>query len=433
MMTRVKRFFLSRSTVLTIILLALGAVTLGALVPQEFITDRIELEKWRSLHPTLSTLSDLLGLWHVYTTPGFAVILLLVCISLTISTGEQGKSAWAKTFKGTPGGEPVGYFPITQEHAICVLRALGYRQMSQATLRFIKNPWGYWGAFSLHLGLLVCIAASLLIALTQQRGSVDLVRGETQLAGAPWTGEERGLLAGSLVLPEPVRLDGLRLDYSNGSVKGVEATLFFGTDRSAGIMAKTAINTPLSHEGLTIYQGNEYGQAFLIEIRTQTGELSRAAYSIRFPARIDEAGYNEFRVPGEPRLMQAKYSPFASGKPLDPAEMPLTLRLMDNDRESARLTLRQGESGMLGGDRVALLDVRDWGRLIFVRLYGIEGVFAGFFLIVIGAALTYCMPPREAVIVAKGEEVFLSWRSQRFAELYREELENIRAGMGQER
>jgi hypothetical protein len=111
----------------------------------------------------------------------------------------------------------------------------------------------------------------------------------------------------------------------------------------------------------------------------------------------------------------------------------LTLRLVENGKESARLTLRQGESGMLGGKEVRLLEVRDWTRLIFVRLYGIEGVFAGFLLIVLGAALIYCLPPREAWLEENEGKIRLSWRSARFAKLYREELEILTDSMEKER
>jgi hypothetical protein len=425
MMTSFKRFFLSRTTILTLILLALTAVTVGALVPQAFITEKAQLDKWHSSHPALSLIADLFGLFHIYTTPGFAVILLFVCISLGLSTLEQGKSAWRRTLTSSPSSDPVGSYRISADSAIRILRKSGYFQTRSLSARFVKNPWGFWGSFSLHLGMLVCIAASLLITLTQQRASIDLLQGETHLPGAPWNTEERGLLANSLLLPEPVRFDTLRLSYSTDSVKSVVTELFFGVDQSTGSIAKTAINAPLFRKGLTIYQGNEYGHSFIAEISSGSETAAPVAYSIRFPAQIHKAGYNEFRITGEPRLLQVKYYPFADGKPLKPDEMPLTLRLVENGTESCRLTLRQGESGMLGNRTVKLLEVRDWGRLIFVRLYGIEGVFAGFLLIVIGAALTYCLPPREAWIEEKDGKVILSWRSVRFTELYREELEDI--------
>jgi cytochrome c biogenesis protein ResB len=433
MMTRGKRFFLSRSTVLTLIVLVLAAVTVGALVPQAFITEKPQLDTWHSSHPTLAPLAELLGLFHIYTTPGFALLLLLVCISLGLSTIEQGKSARRRTFNAPPPTEAVGSYQLSLTTAAGILRKSGYRQLSATAHRFVKHPWGYWGAFSLHLGMLVCIAASLLITVTQQRGSIELLQDETHLPGAPWLSEEVGLLAGTLILPEPIRFDRLKLSYSRDSVHSVESDISFGNDPSSGSAAKTAINAPLYRNGLTIYQGNEYGQSFLVTIDPQSSNQPPAAYSIRFPARLGEAGYNEFKMPGDTRLLQVKYFPFAKGKPLKNEEMPLTLRLVENGKESARLTLRQGESGMLGGKEVRLLEVRDWTRLIFVRLYGIEGVFAGFLLIVLGAALIYCLPPREAWLEENEGQIILSWRSARFAKLYREELEILTDSMEKER
>lgn len=96
----IKRFFLARSTVLTLIILVLGAVVVGYLFPQRFLLSPAGMDRWALDHPFLATLSRTLALDHVYTSPWFAVLLALFMVSLLFSTWEQFTRALRLTREG---------------------------------------------------------------------------------------------------------------------------------------------------------------------------------------------------------------------------------------------------------------------------------------------------------------------------------------------
>jgi len=190
-MSAVRRFFLSRKTALTLLCLALFAITLAALIPQPFVTPAAELETWRAAHPLVNRLAVFLGLYSIYTHPAFALILAGVMISLSFSTVDQFNIARRRTFGLGDDGKRLGGMqsPVNAEQAAAVFRALGYLQVGRGTAvrTLIRQPWGYWGNFLFHLGLVITIASSLLIALTQQRALLDLAVGELHQPTMAWS------------------------------------------------------------------------------------------------------------------------------------------------------------------------------------------------------------------------------------------------------
>ena len=426
----IKRFFLSRISVISFIALLLGAVVAASVIPQEFLATPGEMAAWHQAHPGLAPWAARLGLHHLYTTPWFALVLLLTLVSLVLSSIEQCRLAFRRTFEVPAPGGGEGNSPLSEPDLTARLRRHGYLPVARGggMLRFVKHPWGYWGNVLLHGGMVVVIASSLLIALTQKRGSLTLFEGELHLPADPWNSEENGLLAGSFVLPEPVRLDRVTPHFRpNHRISRIVSELSFLPPGDRPRRLSVEVNAMASHRGVTIYQSTDVGHAFNVEFTDPSGRREVFRLPINHPESLEEAGYNDFRFPWLPVKLQAKYLVDAERKSLRSRTPLLTIRMMEGENEAGRATLRPGESAALDMYRVRLDSVQRWTTLIFVELTGMPGVFAGFFMVVLGTLLAYCTPPRELVATAHGRGYLLRWRAAKFAEFYQEERSRLLA------
>jgi len=418
-MSYLNRLLQSRATVITLLALMLCAITVGALVPQRFITEAPRLQAWAEGHPALVPVAQALGLHHLYTTPGFALLLCVCMLSLTLSTVRQCRGALRRTMAGGTANGPALRCGLQRGEIVCRLRRLGYLSLGEPG-RLVRHPWGYWGNALLHLGMVLAIAASLLIALTQQRGMVWLAEGEVQRPGDRWLSSEQGLAAGGLVLPDAVRLDSVSPTFHPSyALKSLASTLCFLPDGSAPECGVVEINGILPRKGISVYQGSAHGHAFFVEATSQ-GQRTVYRLPIEHPGKPTEPSYADFDL-GQGTVLRTKYfvdagkSSFDSGNPL------LVLRLDRGGRDLGHLPLTVGEHGEIAGTSFKLLVVKRWSQLIFVRLTGIAAVFAGFALLLVGGALHYFAVPREVWVREENDGALVTWNVARFNGLYAEE------------
>lgn len=423
-----KRFLLSRTTVLTLIALMLGAVVVGYLFPQRFLVTPAELARWQLAHPQLAALSLLGALDHVYTSPWFALLLGCFLAVLAVSTVEQFQRALQKTLKGDVAGDPV-FVARGEEAVAAILRAKGFRRLGTVAggSRFVKHPGGYWGPFLLHLGIAVSIGAALVILLFEQRGVLHLVEGETAPPGAPWYQEERGLLAGTLLLPAAVRLDRVAAAYwPNDDLR--QLTTDFSFIGQGGVTAVSmGINRPAWFRGVRLFQGKSYGRAFYVEFRDARGEWHGEILQLDQPANRAQASYGTFLLGWAPFRLKAKYYADAARRGPESDQPLLVLRLVDGARVVSELPLTVGGTGRLGPYAVSLTRTARWGGIIFIRSRGMAGIFFGFFIICLGGGLSYWFPPREILLRRDGAGCRLCWRAGRFAAMYRDEFAAVLA------
>jgi|GEM_PF-667743 len=422
-----KRFFLSRATVITLIMLMLGAVLLGYFFPQRFLSAPAELDAWQLANPTLAVLWRTLALDHVYTSPWFAVLLLLFLISLLFSTLQQFQLALRK-MRESGGGGASFETASSPDQVAAVVRSAGYRRVggsSGGELRFVRHPWGYWGNFLLHLGIVVSIASSLMVLLYEKRAVANLLEGEIHAPGSQWFQEERGLLAGSLTLPEPVRLDRVKAEYyPNDSLKQLVTDFTFLGAGGATTPLSMQVNRSRNHRGIRIFQGKSFGKAFYVTF-TRGPEEHREIFMIDHPRDRSTPSYKNFTLNWLPYEVKAKFYADAERKSIDSLTPLFTMRLAAGPKVIDELSLRPGESGRLGDYTAQLVAVERWGGLIFIGTTGMGGIFFGFFLLCIGGALSYFCPPRELMAVAGDGVCRVRWRATRFERLYREEFESI--------
>jgi cytochrome c biogenesis protein len=432
-MTTMKRFFLSRKTILTLIVLILGAIAAGYIFPQSFSTSPDEIEKWQEGHPFLALWAKTLGLHHVYSTSWFAILLFLFMVSLTISTVEQIKKSSKKTFgEGVGQGGNKTTTKVPPEELKKIIKNAGYMKVAEkdTLIRFVKYPWGYWGSALLHLGIMIVIGSSLLIVLTQKRGLLNLVEGETFVPGSPWFVEENGVLAGRFVTPEAVKLEKVNPEFwETDELKQLSTEVSF-IDIQGGIKKNVlAVNQTIDYRGLRIYQSHSFGNAFFVEFGDGGGGKRGVILQLENPTARDKASYGNFNFEEMPYLVKAKYFADAEKKSMESANPLLVMRLVDKGTTLGELPLRIGEEGQIGSYTVKLVKGSKWAGLIFVDITGMEGIFFGFFIIIVGSGLTYFMTPREIYLKGEGDQTHLTWKASRFEDVYKGEFDIIKGAL----
>jgi hypothetical protein len=410
----------------------LGAVVLGYCFPQRFLTSPAELGKWQLANPTLAKLSRLLALDHLYTSPWFAVLLALFLVSLCFSTWEQFRIAMRKSREGGAGGESFEAAAAAPELA-AGLRSLGYLELrgGNGITRFVRHPWGYWGNFLLHLGIVITIASSLVILLCEKRAVVELLEGEVHQPGAKWTKEERGLLAGELVLPEAVRLDRVVPEYyENDKLRQLSTGFSFVDTAGRATSLSMHVNKSVNYKGVRVFQGKAHGRAFFVRFTERDGQEHGQLFLLDKPLDRNTASYKDLNLDWLPGTLKLKYYGDAERRSPDGSDPLFVMRLMDGEKVGAELPLRVGETGRFGDYGAQLLKVERWGELIFIDTTGMAGIFLGFFVLCLGGALSYFCPPRECSLTPAENGCRVAWRATRFERLYRDEFEELRRRAG---
>ncbi len=432
-MNRLRRFLLSRRTVTGSLAALLLFFAAGFFFPQRFLTTPEEMAAWQLAHPVPAWLSKVLGFDHIYTSPLFAAVLLVFSASLAVSTFDQFLLAQRRTFaaprqeaEATGSGQGVG----TDLEAIgTALRQKGYLRTygEETVLRFVKHPWGLWGKFLLHLGMLLVICSSLCLLLTTRRGLLHLYEaGEVYVAGSPVTSQEVGLLAGrSFTLPVSVRLASIVPEFwETDDLKQLTTTVEIGEPDGTVREQRLTINQGFRYAGMKVYQSSSFGMAFFLRFTGPDGMVRKATLRIPHPTRRDQAGYRDATLPWLLPVLQAKYYADAEKERML-GEDPLLVLRLSHGPESSELALRPGESGVLGEHTVLLQRVEKWGGVIFVRSFGMGGVFCGFSLLVLGGALLYFTVPRQVVLERTGDGYRYAFRAAHFAGMYEEEFREL--------
>lgn len=429
-----KKILLARTTVLTLIVMTLGVMLVGSFIPQKFLLTPKGAAKWHADYPILAPLAEQLGLQQIYTHPLFAGIIMFASVSLLFSCVEQCRISWRRTFANNLQTGDVSEFASAAGPAKVTdwLRQRGYIRVASGagTVRLCRNPWGFWGNALLHVGMLIVIVSSLWIALTQQRGLVHLAVGELFSPGDKWFTTEKGLLADDFRLDRPVRLDGITYEFwPTYGVKNIASMLTFSGSGQMSETRTVEINNILHVEGVRIYQAADFGHAFYLEIVAPAGERKIYQLLIAHQEKPDKPSYEDFPdIFGPGRALRAKYYADADKRSLTRENPLLVLRLDDNGRQLGQLPLITGGAGAIDQYHFRLLKVDRWSGLIFVRLFGISGVFFGFLVIICGSALNYFTPPREVTVrLLPGGDSLVSWRAVKFSEFYQDEFAALNA------
>jgi hypothetical protein len=426
-LSRVRSFLTTRSTVLVLILLLTAAMVAAVAFRQAGgITGD-------GAHPALAggtrphALVELLGLNHVFSTWWFATVAFLFSASLALSTLDQLGIARARTSHLPPDRDDGARCAIPRDEVLAVLAREGYRKLAEGPgrARFVKHRAGYWGQFLLHLGMTVTVLFAVVYVLTEHRVLLRVVSGAPAAVEPPPGAVRRGLLAWPMDLPRVVTL--LRVEPSfwpDDHVKDVASALVFKDATGKSEDFRVAINDQQRYRGIVVYQRTAFGHAFAVRLEDDRGAARALTLPFPFPARRDAASYASFPLDGG-LLLKAKYYADASRARIEPENPQLVLRLYDGDRLVEETSLTAGTTGRLGPFEVRLTAVDWWTDLLFEGSRGTAGIFTGFGVLLLGAALTFFAVPREAVVRETPAGCTIAWRTTRFPDLYVEERDRI--------
>ncbi|MDH3360551.1 MAG: cytochrome c biogenesis protein ResB [Desulfobulbaceae bacterium] len=426
MLQTIKQKLLAHKTVLTLLLLLFGAILLSVIIPQQFNTPAEQFIIWQNAHQNWQSTIKLLGLHHIFTTPWFAVLLLLFLASLSVATSTQFRIAWRRSFIPETAAPKTGNnFNLPEEQLAQTLKNQGFFKLGSSL--FIKHPWGHWGIFLLHLGILLSIAGSLLLTVNAKRGSIQLIEGETHLPTDPWLYEEKGIMAESFKLPEAFTLDRITpVFWPQGGIKNlISEVRFISADGKANKRTVT-MNPILSYQNLRVYQDARFGRAFYVLFTDTKGNANGVVLDIPSPVKPDKASYGNFDFPEIPYTIKAKYYIDADKKNLLSDNPLLAIRLVELDKVLGQISLTKDQpTGQIGPYRVELVRAAQWSSFTFMTTPGITAVFFGFFIFSLGGLLYYFTIPREITCFKTDKGFMLSWKCARFREHYQDEYRSI--------
>lgn len=425
-MQRLKRVFTSRSTVVTVLILFALAICIPLAVPQ--MSETAASAAWQKSYPGLAQIASWVGLDRVYTTWWFLALAGTFIISLLVSSWDQYLFALRKTRQAGAGADPGVRLAGSREVFVAALRSRGYLPIGGDVpgSRLVRNPWGYWGSFLLHLGLSLTVLCALVYVGTEHRVLLRAIQGEEiYLAGESFA-EEKGVLAGKLPLPAAVRLDSFSPSFwDNDQLRGLASEITFLESPGTGPRLAIGINDNVRYRGMLVYQRNRFGTAFLLRLVDPRGNVSDEVLYLQQPGGRRLAGYGEASVGAGRYTLKGKYFADTKRQTVLPVNPELTVRLLEGAIVLGEAGLKPGEGKKVGPYWVTLEKVRWWGEYVLDGGRGTAGIFAGFGLILFGVVLTYFATPCVVTLREEGGKLHAFWSTARFNDLLKEERDRV--------
>ena len=315
-----------RTALVLLFLLALAAVP-GSVVPQENI-DAIAVSDWKSAHPDLTPVYELLGLFDVYSSVWFSAIYILLMISVVGCVLPRLRVYW-KAFRAKPPRAPrnLGRLPESRVLELCdeaeaaavleraerVLRRRRFRVVSTGSTNReagstdgtgeVAAERGYLreaGNLLFHLSLLLVLVAFAVGQLFGYRGGVITVVGQ---GFTNTVSQYDDLAPGSLFTPEdlaPLSLTVEDFDVefltsgpSLGQPKTFSATVSY-TEKPGQQPREhdLRVNHPLTLDGVSVFL---VGHGYAPEVTVTDGN-GDVAYSGPVPFLPQDASFASFGV-----------------------------------------------------------------------------------------------------------------------------------------
>jgi len=247
------------------------AVILGTLILQRPLAREGQIEQVYA--PQTIRLLNSLGLFDVFHTWWFVVLLGLLGANIVLASFERFPQAWrffsrpylvadAGFVRHLPFRRAIPLGARSPEEALSLaartLRSLGYRvrpeSLQQGTLYLEKHRVARLAPYVVHASLLIIFAGAMIDGVWGYRGYISLTRGMKTGLVEP--------LAANLPpqhLPFTLRLDDAGMEkYPDGSPRQYWSRLVVEEDGREVLRKQIFVNDPLTYKGIRFFQAN-YG------------------------------------------------------------------------------------------------------------------------------------------------------------------------------
>ncbi len=445
-----------RTALLLLLLLAIAAIP-GSVIPQNGV-DSLKASQWRDAHPGLTPVYERLGLFHVFSTPWFAAIYLLLLISL-VGCFIPRIMVYAKALRARPPRTPsnLDRLPehasyVTQRSATEVLDRAEvvlsrYRRVRDSdSVSAERGRLREAGNLLFHVSVLVVLIGFAMGSLLGYKGGVIVI------VGQGWANnltQYDDFAPGALF--DPDHLDDFSFDIrdfditwldqgpAKGQARGFVSHLGYSQDGGPEQSYDLKVNHPLTIGGTELFLIG-HGYAPVITVRDGQGHVAWSGPSVFLPedqtftsigvvkaadaqpqgiglrgwfyptyAFTDASG--PFSVMGQaknPALSMQVYAGdlgLDSGKAqsvysLDTADAPL---VRTSDGKPFRLDLAMGQTQKLPGGlgSVSFDGLEQWNKLKISRTPGVHIALAGVLLALLGLLGSLFIRPRRAWVRAR--------------------------------
>jgi cytochrome c biogenesis protein len=248
------RFFASVKLAIVLLILITLASILGTLIPQ----GRSAAE-YAARYGSLAGLFTSLQLTHLYHSPWYLALLLLFALNIIVCTVARLGAKWRKAF-GLPAemdAQTVSAMKIKSRFRLALppssareriaghLRSRGYRLVvlapgNSAVLLARKRRLGQFGSDVVHVGLLVVLIGGFVSGLASRRSAIELREGQT--TAVPHA-------------PFEIRLDKFETEYyPEGAIKDWKSTVSVIENGTAVLSRVVEVNHPLTYRRVLFYQ-----------------------------------------------------------------------------------------------------------------------------------------------------------------------------------
>jgi cytochrome c biogenesis protein len=301
-----------RTALLLLLLLALAAVP-GSLIPQQSVNPA-RVTAYRTAHPELAPWVARLGGFHVYSSPWFAAVYLLLFTSLVGCVVPRARLHW-RAARSRPPLTPsrLSRLPVHRSYAVdaspqevldraaATLRAKRFRvDTHDGSVASEKGYLKETGNLVFHLALLALLVTFAVSHLLGFTGNRVVVVGQS-FGNGQFDSVSYGASAGpSDVVPFSLSLENLSVRYQTsgdqtGAPRGFDATVRWALHGRSGI-AHVKPNSPLVVDGDKVFlTGNGYALKF--RIRDSTGAVVSEPTSVFLPLDGNNTSVGAVKVP----------------------------------------------------------------------------------------------------------------------------------------
>ena len=465
LMQKVKRFLLSRKTVISLICAVGISCLVGSTIPQITTKTPQFFEQWEAGSPRLYYVIDLLQLNQVYTSAWFLILIALVAFSLAYSVYYQSKTLikskgtaqreiTERSFKdflvirgparGTAGkqGAEVRVEELGREIKR-VFKAGGYRPYlaieESRYFLFGKNRAGRWGGVIFHTGLLICILAALYGLAFQKRGFVQLMPADTfQGKDEDWQSKSLGVFARDFDPGFQVYLNNFIPTYwENDQVKDLISSLTVTDAKGKTWEFSVSPGKPVVFKGTKIYQSIHYGYVLEFILKKEgKHEPVGANFFLDAPGKKDQPFKGKMDFPTTDYILNMKFHPDLR-KPSFYATLPgVYLIVTEKGKQRFKGKVLFSQAALFGNDALKFTRIYYWTGLTFVENYGMFLVYCGFALSTLGAFLIFMLPYKQVYLKVTEEgnnvQISMGGRSNRYNALFSEEFKELAKGIEKE-